>query len=67
MLKADTVQDSEIVLLKRNDSDEFVDLLMLCFGDGLERDRVNLAEVGKLMKKINKPIYRLIMKLMNVK
>lgn len=67
MLKADTVQDSEIVLLKRNDTDEFVDLLMLCFGDGLERDRVNLAEVGKLMKKINKPIYRLIMKLMNVK
>ena len=66
MLKAGNVQDSEIVLLKRDETNEFIDLLMLCFGEGLERDRVNLAEVGKLMKKIDKPVYRFIMKIMKV-
>ncbi|MCE7744173.1 MAG: GNAT family N-acetyltransferase [Candidatus Heimdallarchaeota archaeon] len=67
MSKADDVQDTEIMILKRDESDEFIDLLMLCFGEGLERDRINLVEIGKLMKKINKPIYRFIMKLMKVK
>ena len=66
MLKADNVQDSEIVILKRDENDEFIDLLLLCFGEGLERDRINLVEIGKLMKKINKPIYRLMMKIMKV-
>jgi RimJ/RimL family protein N-acetyltransferase len=66
MSKADNIQDSEIVILKRDESDEFIDLLMLCFGEGLERDRVNLVEIGKIMKKINKPIYRFMMKMMKV-
>ena len=66
MSKTDNIQDPEIVILKRDDSDEFIELLMLCFGEGLERDRVNIAEVGKLMKKINKPIFRFIMKIMKV-
>ena len=67
MSKADDVQDTEIMILKRNESDEFTDLLMLCFSEGLERDRINLVEIEKLMKKINKPIYRFIMKMMKVK
>lgn len=66
MLKAGNVQDSEIIRLKKDETNEFIDLLLLCFGEGLEKDRVNLTEVGKLMKKIDKPIYRFIMKIMNV-
>ncbi|MBK5114081.1 MAG: GNAT family N-acetyltransferase [Candidatus Heimdallarchaeota archaeon] len=66
MSKTNNIQDSEIIILKRDESDEFIDLLLLCFGEGLERDRVNLVEIGKLMKKINKPFYRFLMKMMKV-
>ncbi|NHJ31519.1 MAG: GNAT family N-acetyltransferase [Asgard group archaeon] len=57
----------DILVLKRDDSEEFIELMRVCFGEGLERDRFNFVEVAKLMRKINKPLYRLVMKFMKVK
>jgi ribosomal protein S18 acetylase RimI-like enzyme len=60
-------QEQEILVLKREESEEFIELMQVCFGEGLERDRVNFDEVAKLLRKINKLFYRFIMKLMKVK
>jgi len=67
MSSTNSAKDSEILLLTKNDSNDFTDLLINCFGEGLERNRVNLDEVAKIMRKINKPVYRFMMKIMNIK
>ncbi len=67
MSNIENASDSEVFILKKDENDDFVDLMITCFSEGLERERVNVNEIAKIMKKINKPIFRLIMKIMKVK
>ncbi|MGC9779441.1 MAG: GNAT family N-acetyltransferase [Candidatus Heimdallarchaeota archaeon] len=67
MTKKVTITEPDIFILKKEENNDFVNLMITCFSEGLERDRVNIDEIAKIMRKLNKPIYRLIMKIVKVK
>lgn len=50
----------EIRELKSDESDEFIELMVLAFKDSIEEDRLDVDEVRKLMKKIRTPVYKVL-------
>jgi ribosomal protein S18 acetylase RimI-like enzyme len=66
-LSENKLPDYPIQLLKRNEIDEFLELMSICFTESLERQRINFDEVRKIILRIFNPILRGLMRLFGVK
>ncbi|MFX1367708.1 MAG: GNAT family N-acetyltransferase [Promethearchaeota archaeon] len=64
---ANNTPTSEIRELRPDESDEFISLMVLAFKDSIEKDRLDLVEVRKLMAKVRSPAYKFLSKAVGLK
>ncbi|MFW9908510.1 MAG: GNAT family N-acetyltransferase [Candidatus Thorarchaeota archaeon] len=57
----------EIRKMRPDEMDEFVTLMQIAFRDSIEEDRLDEAEVRRLMKKVQSPLYKIITKAFGIR
>lgn len=67
MTKKIALDAPKILPMTKEDLDEWLKLMTICFKDSLERERINIDEVRNTMEKINKISYKIGMRLFKVK
>ncbi len=67
MKSKDNTAIPEIHELRFDEFDELATLMELAFKDGIEEDRLDTDELRKLMKKLNKPVYKALLKILGIR
>lgn len=67
VLSESKLEDYAIELLKKDDIDEFLELMNNCFTESIERQRINFEEVRKIFTRLFKPVTRGILRILGVR
>jgi ribosomal protein S18 acetylase RimI-like enzyme len=67
MTNLESTEQWKLREIEPDEIEDFLDLMEISFKDSLEEDRIDMQEVRSLMKKMNRPHYRLLTRIMKIK